>query len=122
MSKYRNNKTEVDGMVFDSRKEAYYYKKLKLMLLAGEISNLRTQVTYELVPAIWRDEVKHLKTKDKIVKKLVQRAINYIADFVYTSTATGEECVIDCKGFRTKEYLIKKKMMLALKGISIIEV
>lgn len=121
-SKYRNKKTEVDGIIFDSRKEANYYLLLKQRLDAGEIENLRMQVPYELVPAVWKTEVKHLKTKDKEIRKQVQRAVHYVADFVYTDTCTGEEYVVDTKGYRTKEYMLKRKMMLAFKGISIVEV
>ena len=121
-SKYQNKKTEVDGLVFDSKKEAKYYLVLKQRLNDGEIDNLRMQVPYELVPAVWKTEVKHLKTKDKEVRKQVQRAVHYVADFVYTDVHTGDEVVVDTKGFRTKEYILKRKMMLAFKGISIVEV
>ena len=121
-SKYQNKKTEVDGLVFDSKKEAKYYLVLKQRLNDGEIDNLRMQVPYELIPAVWKTEVKHLKTKDKEVRKQVQRAVHYVADFVYTDVHTGDEVVVDTKGFRTKEYILKRKMMLAFKGISIVEV
>lgn len=121
-SKYGNIKTEVDGIVFDSRKEARYYLYLRQRLCDGEISDLRRQVPYELVPAVYREETVHLKTKDKTVRKIVQRPVRYIADFVYVDVKTGTPQVIDCKGVRTKEYLIKKKMMLAFHGIEVIEV
>jgi len=121
MRKYRNKKMVVDGIQFDSRREGQYYVKLKLLLAAGEISDLRLQVPYEIIPAIYKDEVKHLKTKDKVVRKCVQRATTYVADFVYVDNATGETKVVDTKGFRTKEYKLKKKMMLAFNGIDIIE-
>ena len=62
-----------------------------------------------------------LKTKTKQVQKLVQRATYYVADFVYKD-AEGNEVVEDVKGFRTAEYLLKKKMMRALLGIQIKEV
>ena len=122
MRKYRNIVTEIDGHKFDSRKEAKYYLVLRDRLQHGEISNLRMQVPYELAPAIYEDEIKHLKTKDKVVRKCVQRAVQYVADFVYTDNASGEEKVIDTKGFRTKEYIVKKKILRALKGIAIIEI
>ncbi len=122
MNKYLNNKTKIDGILFDSKKEAKYYLRLKQDEKEGKITDLRLQVPYEIVPAVYKDEVKHLKTKDKIVRRLVQRAIIYIADFVYTSTSSGNTVVVDCKGFKTKEYILKKKMMLALKGIDIVEV
>ena len=119
-NKYHAKKVVFDGITFDSRKEGLYYLKLKDMERRGEISNLRLQVPYELLPAIYRDEVVHLKTKDKVVQKLVQRAVYYVADFVYDKE--GKENVIDTKGMRLADYILKKKMMLALKGIEVIEV
>lgn len=119
-NKYHAKKVVFDGITFDSKKEGLYYLKLKDMERRGEISNLRLQVQYELLPAIYHDEVVHLKTKDKVVQKLVQRAVYYVADFVYDKD--GKEYVIDTKGMRLADYILKKKMMLALKGIEVIEV
>lgn len=121
-NKYGNKKVVIDDITFASRKEAKYYMYLKQREADGEISDLRLQVPYELVPAIWAEEVKQLKTKTKIVRKCIQKAVHYVADFVYTDRATGDEVVVDTKGFRTKEYILKRKMMLAFKGISITEV
>lgn len=121
-NKYLNKRVEIDGIVFDSKKEGKYYLVLKQREEDGEIRDLQMQVPFELVPAVYEDEVKHLKTKDKIVRKMVQRAVRYVADFVYTDVETGKFCVVDTKGFRTKEYVLKRKMMLAFKGIKIIEV
>ena len=120
-SKYGNRKAEIDGHVFDSRKEAKCYLFLKEKEKAGEISDLRLQVPYEIIPAIYETQVVHLKTKDKTVEKCVQKAVHYVADFVYTVTATGKEEVVDAKGFRTEGYKLKKKMMRAFCGIDIIE-
>lgn len=122
VNKYHNKEVIIDGIKFKSTKEGRFYLLYKQMEKNGEISNLRMQVPYELIPAIWRDVVKHLKTKDKIVKKCVQRAVHYVADFVFIDNLTGKEEVIDAKGFRTKEYKLKKKMMLAFKNIEIKEV
>lgn len=119
-NKYHAKKVEFYGITFDSKKEGLYYLKLKDMERRGEITDLRLQVPYELLPAIYRDEVVHLKTKDKVVKKLIQRAVTYVADFVYVQD--GKEVVIDAKGMRLPDYILKKKMMLALKGIEVIEV
>ena len=121
-SKYGNKKVEIDGHVFDSRKEAKYYLYLKEKEKEGEISNIRLQVPFEIVPAVYEDKVVHLKTKDKTVSRCVQRAVHYIADFVYTVNDTGEDEVVDVKGWRTEGYILKKKMMRAFNGIDIIEV
>ena len=121
-SKYRNRKAEVDGITFDSRKEARFYLFLKDAERRGEITGLRLQVPYEIIPAIHEEEVVHLKTKDKVVTRCVQKAVHYVADFVYTEKATGKEFVVDVKGVRTEGYKLKKKMMRAFNGIEITEV
>ena len=118
--KYHNKRVEYDGKVFDSLKEKRRYCQLLLLERQGVISNLRLQVPYELIPPIYEDEVVQLKTKTKIKKKLVQRATTYVADFVYD--CDGKTIVEDTKGFRTKEYELKKKMMRALLGIAIQEI
>jgi len=119
-NKYHAKKVEFDGIIFDSKKEGMHYLKLKDMQNRGEIENLRLQVPFELLPAIYKDEIVHLKTKDKIVKKLVQRAVNYVADFVYEKD--GVQYVIDAKGMRLSDYILKKKMMRSLLGIDVIEI
>lgn len=119
-NKYGAKKMTIGGKTFDSKKEGLYYLKLREMELRGEIKNLRRQVPFELLPAVYREEVVHLKTKDKVVRRCVQKAVTYIADFVYTKN--GEEVIVDTKGFRTKDYILKKKMMLALLGLTITEV
>lgn len=118
-NKYHAKKVNICGIEFDSKKEGMRWLLLKDMERRGEIFGLRRQVPYELLPAIYKDEVIHLKTKDKVVKKLVQRAVHYVADFVYTRD--GKEIVEDTKGLRLPDYVLKKKMMLALKGIEITE-
>lgn len=96
-SKYLNVKTTIDGIRFDSKKEANYYALLKLLKLSGEVVNIEMQVKYELQP----------KFTDEAGNK--HRAINYKADFVVTYK-DGRVEVVDVKGMRTKEYLIKAKM------------
>lgn len=119
-TKYHNKKVSFQGIEFDSKKERDFYIYLLSQQQHGEISNLRIQVHYELLPAIYKSTVIHLKTKDKTVSTLVQRKVEYVADFVYTDK-DGTERVIDTKGFRTKEYQLKKKMMRSLLNIEIIE-
>ena len=118
--KYRNKRVEYEGIVFDSLKEKRRYYQLQLLEKDGIISDLRLQVPFELIPAIYEDEVVQLKTKTKIKKKLVQRSTTYVADFVYLQD--GKMIVEDTKGFRTKEYELKKKMMRAFLGIEIKEI
>ena len=125
MSKYLNKKVVIDGMEFDSRKEGDYYLYLKQKEEVGEISLLRRQVPFEVIPAVWGERVRHLKTKDKVEKVCLQKATHYYADFVYVETATGKEVVIDVKSDYTRklsDYRLKKKMMLAYNGINIVEV
>lgn len=102
-SKYNNNKKEVDGIVFDSEKEAEYYGKLKLLLKAGEIGLLERQISYELNPG-------------------GSYSYKYIADFVFFDTKTGEKNVIDVKGYHTAEYRKKRRLMKKIHGIKIIEI
>ena len=98
-SKYNNQKTMVDGIKFDSKKEAEYYCQLKLLKQAGEIKDYRLQPRYELQPAFKKNGKKY-------------RAITYIADFVITNN-DGTTEVVDVKSsktFKTQVYRIKKKM------------
>lgn len=120
-SKYHNKKVTFDGIEFDSKKEMYRYIRLKSMQEEGLISELRLQVPYELIPAIYEEEIVKLKTKTKVVKRCAQKAVKYVADFVYKDHY-GYEVVEDSKGLHTKEYLLKKKMMRAFLGITIKEV
>lgn len=119
-SKYGARKACLDGITFDSRKEGLRYLELKEMQDRGEISCLRRQVPYELLPAVYEDVIKHLKTKDKMVTRLVQRPVRYVADFVYVKD--GAEVVEDVKGserMMTPECRLKVKMMRSLLGIRV---
>lgn len=122
-SKYHAKKTPCrHGHIHDSVKEAERCNELHLLLLAGEITELDTQKNYELIPAQYRYEEQYGKTgrrlKDKRV--LLERACIYKADFVYR-LKDGTLVVEDCKGLRTKEYLIKRKLMLYVHGIKLYE-
>lgn len=81
--KYNASKTTIDGIIFDSRKEAKRYLFLKDLERSGDISNLHRQVTYELLPAVTEQVIIHLKTKLKSAIRTLQRPITYRADFVY---------------------------------------
>lgn len=117
--KYGNKKTTVDGITFDSLKEAKRYKELSLMQHSGAIQDLQMQVKYILIPA--QREADTVGARGGIHKgKLIERECTYVADFVYKEN--GETVVEDTKGFRTKDYLLKRKMMLFFHGIKIREV
>ena len=105
MNKYRNRKTEIDGIVFDSKREAQRYAELQILQRAGKIRDLSMQVEFELIP-----------------KQDGERACKYKADFVYHMADTGKIVVEDVKGKRTREYIIKRKLMLWRHGIQIVEV
>lgn len=120
-SKYGNKKTKYDGIEFDSKKEMYRYIRLKSMQDEGLISDLRMQASFEIIPAVYEEQQVQLKTKVKTVTKCIQKAVYYLADFVYKDKE-GNVIVEDSKGYRTKEYLLKKKMMRAFLGITIKEV
>lgn len=95
-SKYGNQKTVVDGIEFDSKKEAEYYCQLKLLKKAGEIKDIGLQPRFELQPAFEKNGVKY-------------RPITYIADFVITNN-DGTTEIVDVKGVETQVFKIKQKL------------
>ena len=119
-SKYGAKKAIVDGVTFDSIKEAKRYQELKRMQNEGIISDLKTQVKFILIPV--QREPDTVGKRGGIIKgKVIEREVAYIADFVYTDTL-GNTVIEDTKGFRTPEYIIKRKLMLYRHGIRIKEV
>lgn len=123
VNKYHNLKTRVsNGQIADSRKEARRYEELLLLQRAGKISNLRSQVPYELIPAQYETYERYGKSGNRLKDgiKLVERAVTYVADFVYTEN--GKTVVEDTKGVRTADYIIKRKLMLHIHGIKIREI
>lgn len=113
-SKFGNEKVTVDGVTYDSTGEYRRWCFLKLLEKAGDISNLRHHVNFELIPKITREEVIHLKTKDKMVTRVDQSAHHYEADFVYTINKTGEEVVEDFKGHETDLFKFKAALFFYL--------
>lgn len=107
MNKYGNKKTVRNGITFDSMREAARYDELMLMLRAGVIKDLRLQPEYILQQAFITPDGERIK------------AVKYIADFRYIMD--GQTVVEDVKGYKTKEYELKKKLM-AGKGIKIHEI
>ena len=97
----------VNGITFDSRKEANRYIELSSLEKVGKVSDLQCQVKFELIPS------------QRINGKVAERACHYIADFVYMEN--GQKVVEDTKGFKTPEYIIKRKLMLWVHKIQVKE-
>lgn len=120
-NKYNNHKIEYDGAVFDSTKEVLRFKELSLLVSDGIISDLKRQVKYLLIPA--QREPSTVGPRGGIrLGKLLEEECSYYADFVYIVNETGETVVEDTKGFKTKDYVIKRKLMLFEYGIRIKEI
>lgn len=102
----RNTKfgNEITERGFHSLKEQRYYDELVLRERVGEIRDIKWQVPFELIP-----------------KQDGERECIYKADFTYLDIKAGKTVVVDVKGFRTKEYIIKRKLMLRVHGIRILE-
>ena len=116
-SKYKSKKIVLDGISFDSLKEANRYSHLILLQKAGEISDLQLQVPFVLVPAQHLPDT--IGPRGGVKKgKCIEEAVVYYADFVYTDSS-GEKVVEDTKGVRTAAYVIKRKLMLSVHGIRI---
>ena len=107
-SKYHSRKITKDGITFDSVKEYRRFCELSLLERAGAIADLKRQVKFELIPS------------QRVDGKVVERPCTYVADFVYQEG--GKTVVEDTKGFKTKDYIIKRKLMLWVHGIRITEV
>lgn len=106
-NKYHAKKITVDGMTFDSRKEYQRWNELLLLEKAGLIEGLQRQVTFQLIPS--------QKGGGR-----AERPVKYVADFTYQEN--GQTVVEDTKGVKTKEYIIKRKLMRFIHGITIKEV
>ncbi len=102
-SKYNNKKTVVDGITFDSMKEAQRYAELKLMEKGKVIYDLTIQPKFPIIIG-------------------GVKICTYIADFIYRDLATGITTVEDVKGMKTPVYNLKKKLMRAVHGIEVTEI
>jgi hypothetical protein len=122
INKYHAQKCVINGIEFASRKEAYRYQALLLLQRAGAIEDLRLQVKYVLIPAQYEAYERFGKRGQRLKdgKRLLEKECAYIADFVYKEN--GNEIVEDTKGFKTKDFIIKRKLMLYVHGIRIKEV
>ena len=125
--KFGNKKVILDGIEFDSRKEARRYSELLLLQRAGEIRDLELQREFELIPAQYETVERYGKTGKRLKdgKRCIEQAVKYKADFSYTDTATGRLVVEDVKGYRDPasagyaKFVIKRKLMLFVHGIKI---
>lgn len=108
-SKYNSKKVITNEGKFDSKKEYKRWLELKDMEARGEIRELKRQYPLELIPS------------QRIDGRVVERACKYIADFVYVIGA-DEVVIEDTKGFKTPDYIIKRKLVLQRYGIQIKEV
>ena len=109
MNKYHNRKIVREGETYDSVKEYRRAKELELLEKGGVIKDLKRQVRFEIIPSQRGED-----------GKVVERAVTYVADFVYFED--GKLVVEDANGYRTTDYIIKRKAMRYLLGINIREV
>lgn len=112
-NKYKNKKVIYDGIKFDSKKEANRYAELKMLEKCGAIKELQLQKKFELIPS----QYEFVNGK----KQCVERSCNYKADFYYYDNNLKKWCCEDTKGFKTPEYIIKRKLMLYIHNIKIVE-
>jgi hypothetical protein len=117
-NKYHAHKVKVGDEVFDSKKELHRYEELCLLEKAGQIRKLRRQVKFILIPA--QRELIAKKGEGYRWGNVIEREVSYIADFVYEEN--GKIVVEDVKGVKTREYIIKRKLMLYMHKIRVREV
>lgn len=110
MTKYRSRRVEVNGITYDSKREANRHQELLLMERAGLVRELRSQVQFELVPGVRIEG-----------EKRARPPMRYTADFVYLDES-GAMVVEDAKGMQTKDYRMRKHLMKAVHNISVKEV
>lgn len=120
-SKYGAKKITQNGITFDSKREAKRYGELLLLERAGAITELQRQVEFVLIPA--QREPDTIGKRGGVIKgKVIEHKCSYVADFVYHNAEDGKLVVEDTKGFRTKDYVIKRKLLLWVHNIRIKEI
>lgn len=123
-NKYQAQKCTYDGLQFDSHKELCRYLELRLLERSGEITGLKRQVKFELIPA-QREPDKTGKRGGVIKGKVIEKECAYYADFVYVDSQ-GNTIVEDVKGYKQggaySVFTIKRKLMLYKYGIKIKEI
>lgn len=117
--KYHNTKVQTDDGTFDSKKEAKRWNELRKMAGRGEITELRRQIPFELIPAQKLETSRKMKGKTKRMQHS-ETAVRYFADFTYKKD--GKLVVEDTKGLKTPDYVIKRKLMKYVHNIEIVEV
>jgi hypothetical protein len=115
MAKYKNKKS--GG--FHSTREHMRALELRQEQKDGKIQYLVEQETFTVIEPQYEDVLVTMKTKTKIKRKLVEHGVKYIADFTYTRN--GLYVVEDSKGCKTADYIIKRKLMLQVHGIKVLE-
>lgn len=120
-NKYGNHKVTVDGITFDSKREATRYLELKTLEKTGKISLLERQKKFVLIPAQYEPDIIGPRGGKK-KGKLLEHECAYVADFVYYDEEAKEIVIEDTKGVRTPDYIIKRKLLLWLRGYQIREV
>lgn len=117
-SKYHSRKITHNGITYDSAKEYRRHCELLLLEKAGAITDLQRQQQIILIPPQREPETIGVRGGRK-PGKVIERAVTYVADFTYKED--GKLVVEDVKGFRTPEYILKRKLCLYLLGIRIRE-
>jgi hypothetical protein len=128
MNKMRNTKLTVNGEIFDSKKEYNRWCELKLLERTGFISDLKRQVVYELIPRQVEKYERYGKNGNRLQdgERVIELPVRYIADFQYVQD--GKTVVEDVKGYKNPnsavyaKFVLKRKLMLWLKGIRVVEV
>lgn len=124
-NKYGNKKELYGGEWFDSKRELRRFKELEMLQRCGKITELKRQVADELIPTQReKSNTFYKRGENKGQPKpgpVIESSVKYIADFVYNDSS-GRTVVEDSKGSRTKDYIIKRKLMLFIHGIKIREV
>lgn len=124
-NKYLNTPTTIGGKKFDSLHERNRWNELNLLQRAGKISGLQRQVKFVLIPTQYEKYERYSEKTGKRLKdglRLMEKECSYIADFVYMEN--GQQVVEDTKSkaTKTKDYIIKRKLLLWVHNIRVKEV
>lgn len=122
-TKYKNLKVNLGNITFDSKKESRRWQELCLLQRAGQITDLQRQVKFVLIPTQYEKFPRYSTKTGKRLKdgiRTLEQECSYVADFVYMKD--GKQVVEDTKGVKTKDYIIKRKLLLERHGIRIKEI